>query len=287
MCLLLAAMLAMGLGCNFPGVNGVNNGDHGDGAAGGDNGGSAKAPEPAAHNLVKVENTAGDGYFYRLEELPETVQHWVDNAAKNIFLGQSRVFGEHLYILVTYGPQPTGGYAVDITDVHVGSDAVEVLVEFSAPGPDDVVTQGFTYPYDLALIPAVELPVVFSASGAEEYLMTLYGVDYLEPVIASSSHWIKLFAPDIDDTVAGTLRFRGVASVFEGTVSYRLTGENGRVLTEGYTMAGMGDWYYFEESITLSELIDKSTLAMLELYTVSPKDGSEQDTVSVPLRLSP
>ena len=281
LCLLLVVVLVIGSGCDFLGAGEINNGDHGDGAAGGDNGDSEKAD-----NLVKVANSAGDGYFYRLVELPEAVQQWVDNAAENLSLGHSRVFGEYLYLLVTYGLQPTGGYAVEITDVQVSEDAVKVQVAFSAPGPDDLVTQGFTYPYDLALIPAVDLPVVFCAGGAQEYIMTLHGIDDLEPVVAASPG-IKLFAPAEGDAAAGRLHFRGVASVFEGLVSYRLTGVNGPVLAEGYTMAGMGDWYYFEEAIDLSGLILEETAATLELYTISPKDGSEQDQVKVSLTLSP
>lgn len=250
---------------------------------GDDNG--ATDPEPP-QSLIKQENASGDGYFYRSVNLSADLREWVDNAANSLYLAQSRVFGDYLYILVTYGPQSTGGYSVEITEVQVGPEVVEVKVLFSKPDPGEAVTQALTYPYDLALISAVDLPVVFNPYGAEEYLMVLYGVDYLEPITASST-WIKLFEPVEKSAVQSTLRFRGVASVFEGTILYRLIGEDGKALTEGFTTAGMGDWYYFEEELPLAGLIQETLSAALELFTISPKDGSEQDKITVPLTLAP
>ncbi len=242
-------------------------------------------PEPT-QSLVEEDNESGDGYFYRSTDLPTPIQEWVDNAANDLFLGQSRVFGEYLYILVTYGPQPTGGFVVEITEVQVRPETVDVQVVFSKPDPGEAVTQAISYPYDLVLIPAVDLPVVFNPRGAEQYLMTLYGVDYLEPITASSAG-IKLFEPSKNVTVQNTLRFRGVASVFEGTILYRLTGEDGAIIEEGFANAGMGEWHYFEGVIPLDGLIQDALPAVLELFTISPKDGTEQDIIFVPLTLSP
>jgi hypothetical protein len=258
------------------------------GLLGGDPGENGDSTDPAdpAPSMIRQENLSGEGYFYRLTDLSAPVREWVDNAANHLFLGQSRVIDGYLYILVTYGPQPTGGFTVEITEVQVGEQAVNVEVDYTKPDPDDPVTQAYTYPYDLVLIPAVDLPVAFTALGDETYVMGLFGVDLLEP-ITSSSYGIKLFAPSDGETVRGDLLFRGVASVFEGTVSYRLKDEQGEILTEGFTTAGMGDWYYFQVEIPLSGLIREEQPALLELFTISPKDGSEQDKVSLQLIIAP
>lgn len=240
-------------------------------------------------SLEEFTSKSGEGVFYRQDEPPKEVADWVDNAAYNLFLGQSKIFGDYLYILVTYGPKPTGGYAVTVTDVLAGPEAITVEVEFKKPGPDENVTQAVTYPYDLVLVPATGLPVRFNGRGAEEYVMTLYGTDTLETIVASS--WgIKLFAPAPGTGVAGTLRFSGVASVFEGQINYRLIGPDGTVLIEGYTMAGMGDWCYFREEILLAPILPANASpaeCLLELFTISAMDGSEQDLVSITLLVRP
>jgi len=249
--------------------------------------------EPVEPDLLLImhENASKEGHFYRLADMPAAVQDWVDNAAKNLFLGQSRVIDGNPYILVTYGPKPTGGYTVEITDVEITGQAILVDVTFTEPAPGAPVTQAFTYPFDLALVSLddpdiLDLPLVFTAHGAETYMMGLYGLDLLEPIVASS-YGIKLFAPADGEAASGALLFRGVASIFEGTVSYRLKDEQGEVLAEGFTTAGMGDWYYFQGEIPLAGLIREEQPALLELFTVSPKDGSEQDKISLKLTVAP
>ena len=77
------------------------------------------------------------------------------------------VYEEILYILVTYGEKPTGGFEVEITGIAEEEDKIVVTVEFTEPGKDDMVTQALTYPYDLAMMDDPGLPVKFVATGAE------------------------------------------------------------------------------------------------------------------------
>ncbi len=44
-------------------------------------------------------------------ELPTEIKNWIENS-KKIFLGQAYEYEDKLYILVTYGEKPTGGYTV-------------------------------------------------------------------------------------------------------------------------------------------------------------------------------
>jgi hypothetical protein len=72
-------------------------------------------------------------------------------------------------------------------------------------------------------------------------------------------------------------------NVFEGTVNYSLTDPADHILTEGFTMGAMGDWGYFSFDIEITADIESGTPLLLELYTLSPKDGSLQDLVQIEL----
>lgn len=100
------------------------------------------------------------------DELPAEVQAWI-GAAANDFGGQTFVYKEILYLLVTYGEKPTGGYSVEITDIKENEGKLVVTADFTEPGEDEMVTQALTYPYDLAMLEDPGLPVEFVATGAE------------------------------------------------------------------------------------------------------------------------
>lgn len=100
------------------------------------------------------------------DELPAEVQAWIDAATDN-FGGQTFAHEGILYLLVTYGEKPTGGYAVEITDITEEEGKLVVTAHFTEPGEDEMVTQALTYPYDLAMLDDPGLPVEFVASGAE------------------------------------------------------------------------------------------------------------------------
>lgn len=72
-------------------------------------------------------------------------------------------------------------------------------------------------------------------------------------------------------------------NVFEGTVNYSLTDPADHILTEGFTLGAMGDWGYFSFDIEITADIESGTPLLLELYTLSPKDGSLQDLVQIEL----
>ncbi len=216
------------------------------------------------------------------ESLPEEIKNWV-NRSLSINLGQSKIYGSWRYILVTYGEKPSGGYYVNIEDVKVLEDKVEVDVRFKEPQKGDMVTQAITYPYDLVVIDAVDLPVKFNVFGDEMHLMTLKGVDLLKPLAAKSSQ-IKIFEPSPNEVVEEEkFIISGIASVFEGNIVYEIMDEEGNTLYEGYTTAGMGDWYYFELEIETPG--DISNKFNVELYSPSAIDGSKTSLVSIPLRL--
>lgn len=249
---------------NFVSLNGNNDNDNNN------NGKNILKNEPKDYERPEGKN------------LPEEIQDWV-NRSLNINLGQSKIYGDRQYILVTYGEKPTGGYYVNIEDVKILEDKVEVDVRFKAPQEGDMVTQAITYAYDLVVIKAVDLPVKYNVLGDEMHLMTLKGIDQLKPFAAESSQ-IKIFEPAPNKVVEKEFVISGIASVFEGNIVYEILDEEDNSLYENYTTAGMGDWYYFELKIEIPEEI--SNKFKVELYSPSAIDRSKTNVVTIPLRLT-
>ncbi len=106
------------------------------------------------------------------EELPEEIKSWIEDS-RDEFGGRVRVHNDLLYILVTYGEKPTGGYVVEIDEVEKRDQTLVVTAEFTEPGEDEIVTQAITYPYDLAVVEETELPVEFVATGDEDTIPVL------------------------------------------------------------------------------------------------------------------
>lgn len=103
--------------------------------------------------------------------LPAEVEAWVEDS-RNKFMAQTLEHEGLLYLLVTYGEKPTGGYTVEITDITEQEGKIVVTANFTEPGEDEMVTQALTYPYDLAVIDDPGLPVEFKATGAETGIPT-------------------------------------------------------------------------------------------------------------------
>lgn len=106
------------------------------------------------------------------EELPKEIKAWIESS-RDQFGGRARVHDGLLYILITYGEKPTGGYVVEIEEIKKQEETLVVTVEFTEPGEDEMVTQAITYPYDLAVVEETDLPVEFVATGDEDTVPVL------------------------------------------------------------------------------------------------------------------
>ncbi|MDW7652275.1 MAG: Gmad2 immunoglobulin-like domain-containing protein [Bacillota bacterium] len=229
------------------------------------------------------DNSQGENGSPAEPDPAQEIEVWIENS-KEIFLAQSREIDGTLSLLVTYGEKNTGGYSVEITEIDVQEDLVEVTVSFREPDEDEAVTEAITYPYDIEEIEITELPVTFIATGAENYVPELKGIDYVKPVVAQSQ-WIKLFSPAPESVVERQFSVDGIANVFEGNILYRLKDASERVLVSGNTTAEMGNWRYFIVDITVDEAVPVEEKLLLELYTESAKDGSVENLVQVELEL--
>jgi len=219
----------------------------------------------------------------RNEMLPADIQDWIEDS-KTMFLAQSKKVDNSLYLLVTYGEKPTGGYSVEIGEVVVTSDKISVQVVFKRPAPGEIVTQALDYPYDLKILEVQDLPVEFLPSGDEEYLPTLMGIDELLPIVAGTAG-VKIFAPAPESVVSRSFVLEGVANVFEGNVLYKLRDTNGRILDSGFTTGAMGLWGYFRTELTVPEDVAAGELLLLDVFTTSAKDGSIQEQIEYEITL--
>lgn len=68
---------------------------------------------------------------------------------------------KQMVIVIYAGEKPTGGYSVELQSLEVKDKKLIVRSKLNAPGPDDIVTQAFTYPELLLLVDRFDGEVVF------------------------------------------------------------------------------------------------------------------------------
>jgi hypothetical protein len=99
---------------------------------------------------------------------------------------------------------------------------------------------------------------------------------------------IAVTAPKPGDRFAGDIvRATGSARVFEANVSWRLRDANEKAVANGHFNASLGTsqlWGTFEASIAIPPGLHGSIT--LEVYEVSPQDGSDRGMVKIPLTVS-
>jgi len=82
------------------------------------------------------------------------------------------------------------------------------------------------------------------------------------------------------------VQLSGAARVFEATVVWRVKDTAGKIIANGHFMANLGTsavWGTFDTSIQVPTTFRGN--ATLELFEASPKDGSEQGLVQMPLTI--
>lgn len=97
---------------------------------------------------------------------------------------------------------------------------------------------------------------------------------------------IAVYSPIVGQTVTGSITIAGAARVYEANVSWRLRDSGGREVARGFTTATTGTgpvWGSFQTTVPVpSGLSGKATL---EVFWGSPRDGTDQDVVSIPLEV--
>jgi hypothetical protein len=100
----------------------------------------------------------------------------------------------------------------------------------------------------------------------------------------TTSDRIAVTAPRSSERLSGQIRVSGSARVFEATVAWRLENQAGTTIANGHFNASLGSsavWGTFDTAIAIPSTVHGSVT--LELFEASPKDGSEQGLVAIPL----
>lgn len=171
------------------------------------------------------------------EELPPAVEKWAES--KKAFQGIHRFHeGDKTWVMVAWGEKPTGGYGVKVNNARRGFAGVIVLdVGLSSPGPDDIVIQAITYPYDLIVFDRTDALVAAEFDGGTWAPRLETGG------IPAASTAIFVDSPGTGARVGDTIVIRAAARFFEGT--YRIIVEDGHNILAshiGTATAGGPEW---------------------------------------------
>jgi|GEM_PF-6530031 len=140
----------------------------------------------AEKNKEEVENKVRYEIIEDKDLVPSEVAGAVENlkTQKGYFVFGQPAFdtGEEVYLLISSGEKPTGGYDITIEKVEAEEDVLKVVVKETEPGKDEMVTQALTYPHVIvSLEDAYETYQVVTAEGKE--LTNLAEVEIEEPDI--------------------------------------------------------------------------------------------------------
>jgi hypothetical protein len=141
----------------------------------------------------------------------------------------------------------------------------------------------------LTELPSIQ-KVSFMVDGQTEKAMNWWGhvglsgqpfsrylADVWEPAI-----WVT--TPSSGQMITSPVKISGSARVFEATVSYRIKDDSGKILAQGYTNASEGAPGRGDFLITSNFETAGPGKGQVEVFWVSPKDGSEQGKVIIPVK---
>jgi hypothetical protein len=103
--------------------------------------------------------------------------------------------------------------------------------------------------------------------------------------VVSAKGLITLKSPTVNARLTSPVTITGDASVFEAALAWRISDTGGRVLAEGFTTASLGAPGRGTYSITASYTVTTETVAFIEVFSRSAKDGNIDEIVRIPVTL--
>lgn len=109
----------------------------------------------------------GDDYVeYKVlaeEQIPTELTNEILPEYKQLERALACCFNDKIYVIVTRGQKPTGGYDIGIDKMKLVKEedkttTLVVYTVFTDPSPGDILTQVITYPYEVAETNLSELP---------------------------------------------------------------------------------------------------------------------------------
>jgi hypothetical protein len=107
----------------------------------------------------------------------------------------------------------------------------------------------------------------------------------LQPAVATAP--IEVTTPSEGDIVSSPVTIAGTADVFEGTVSIRILGEDGRVLTDTFTTATCSIGCRGDYSEDVAFKVKRVEHGTIQVFESSAQDGSMLNLVEIPVILAP
>lgn len=92
------------------------------------------------------------------EDLPEVLADRIEEEKMEPFKF-SYSDGEYIYIVITYGEQPTGGYSIQVTDLYQTDKYIIISTELLGPAEDEMVATVLTYPYIVIKTEDLKMPI--------------------------------------------------------------------------------------------------------------------------------
>jgi hypothetical protein len=106
--------------------------------------------------------------------------------------------------------------------------------------------------------------------------------------LVSARGFITVSRPAANARLRPPITISGDASVFEAALTWRITDSAGRVLASGHMNASAGAPARGDYTITATFPAPASdTIAIVEVYELSPRDGSIDEIVRVPVVITP
>jgi immunoglobulin-like protein involved in spore germination len=103
--------------------------------------------------------------------------------------------------------------------------------------------------------------------------------------VVSAKGLITLKSPTVNAKLTSPVTITGDASVFEAALAWRITDTGGRVLAEGFTTASLGAPGRGTYSIAATYSVTTETVAFIEVFSRSAKDGNIDEIVQIPVVL--
>jgi hypothetical protein len=103
--------------------------------------------------------------------------------------------------------------------------------------------------------------------------------------ITSASGFVTVNQPLANARITSPVTISGTAQVFEGVLQWRIVDTTGRVLGQGKTLAPADGVGAYSVSATFVPPAS-DTAGLVEVFSISPKDGSIADLVRVPVILA-
>lgn len=213
-------------------------------------------------------------------DAPADVAAWVATMRESQGLHRLDADGK-TWILVAWGPKPTGGHEVVVTAVERSATGVIVLqVNLKAPGESDIVTQAITYPHALIAIGQTDEPLAAEFGP--------WPTPWLSPGHEGTplvGERVFLQLPLAGQVLGDTVRVKGAARLFEGAFRIILEDGHSQLINEVATAsAGGPEWGTFDLEFKIPEPTNAHGLLIIAWQDM--KDGNMVEEVAVPVHFA-